>query len=81
MTNRDLVLMKLIQLSPDRFADLLSDQITELMNGALCDICMKRNNGSCPAEESMTDGCKFDLAAWLQETIGNDELVAAAVAV
>ena len=40
MTNRDLILMKLIQLSPDRFAELLNDQITELMEGALCDLCM-----------------------------------------
>ena len=48
MTNRDLILMKLIQLSPERFAELLFDQITELMEGALCDMCMKRNSGNLP---------------------------------
>ena len=77
MTNRDLILMKLIQLTPERFAELLNDQITELMEGALCEMCMKRNNGLCPAEGTMVDGCQFNLAAWLQEKIDNDDLVAA----
>ena len=79
MTNRDLILMKLIQLSPERFAELLNDQITELMDGALCDLCMKRNGGKCSAEEEMVNGCKFELSAWLQEKIDNDKLMAAAV--
>ena len=79
MTNRDLILMELIQLSPERFAELLNDQITEVMDGALCDLCMKRNGGKCAAEEEMVNGCKFDLSAWLQEKIDNDKLIAAAV--
>lgn len=81
MTNRDLILMKLIQLSPEKFAELLDDQITELMDGGLCEICMARHSGVCPDVSGEWDGCQFDLAAWLQEEISNEKLVAAAVAV
>lgn len=77
MTNRDLIMVKLIQLSPEKFAEMLNDQITVLMNGALCELCMMRNGGKCPAEEGELDGCKFDLASWLQEEIGNEKLIAA----
>ena len=79
MTNRDL--MKLIQLSPEKFAELLDDQITELMNGGLCEICMARHGGVCPNVSGEWDGCQFDLAAWLREEISNEKLVAAAVAI
>ncbi len=78
MKNRDLVMVKLIQLSTDQFADLLDDQITLLMNGALCDLCMKRNGGQCLADANIMDGCKFDLVAWLQEEIGDEKLLTAA---
>lgn len=81
MTNRDLILMKLIQLSPEKFAELLDDQITELMDGGLCEICMARHSGVCPDVSGEWDGCQFDLAAWLREEISNEKLVAAAVAV
>ncbi len=78
MTNRDLILMKLIQLSPEQFAEMLNDQITELMHGALCELCMKRNGGQCAAEQDTISGCNFDLAAWLKEDISREKLEAAA---
>lgn len=79
MTNRDLILMKLIQLSPEDFAELMNDQISELMGGKLCELCMASNHGECLSENAaVPDGCKFDLAAWLQEKISNDEMIAAA---
>ena len=50
MTNRQMIMLKLIQLSDEDFADLMDDQITDLMNGGLCDICMAKHGGECPDE-------------------------------
>ena len=78
MTNRDLIMTMFIKLSPERFADMLNDQITELMDGRLCELCMKRNGGECPADTNAEDGCSFDLVAWLKEEISHEKLIAAA---
>lgn len=67
MTNRQMIMLKLIQLSDEAFADLMDDQITELMSGGLCDICMAKHGGECPEETGDWDGCQFDLVEWLQK--------------
>ncbi len=67
MTHRQLIMLKLIQLSDEDFADLMDDQITDLMNGGLCKICMASHSGECPEETGEWDGCQFDLVEWLQK--------------
>ena len=67
MTNRQMIMVKLIQLSDEEFADMLNDQIGDLMDGKICQICMENNHGICDAERAMIEGCPFDLVAWLKK--------------
>ena len=55
MTNRDMIMIRLIQLSPERFAEMMNDHIQELMEDR------------CPVETSDTDGNTSDLVEWLQQ--------------
>ena len=71
MTNRQMVMVKLIQLSDEQFAELLNDEIGRLTNGALCKECMEENNGECEAERNASvQGCPFNLVEWLQKKAG-----------
>lgn len=78
MTNRDLIMIKLIQLSTKEFADNMDPMIHYLMDGKLCDLCHEQNDGRCPVEAGNLSGCLFDLEAWLNHSITNEELTAAA---
>ncbi len=50
MTNRDLIMIKLIQLSTKEFANNMDPMIHYLMDGKLCDLCHEQNDGRCPVE-------------------------------
>lgn len=67
MTNRQMIMLKLIQLSDEAFADLMDDQIADLMKGGLCNICMANHGGKCPDETGDWNECQFDLVEWLQK--------------
>lgn len=70
MTNRQMVMVKLIQLSDEQFAELLNDNIGKLTGEAFCKECMEGNNGECPVEKDTAKGCPFDLVEWLQKKAG-----------
>ena len=78
MRNRDLIMVKLIQLSDQDFADLMDDNISTLMGDELCRVCMAKHDGNCPNETGEWEGCLFDMVAWLRSIVGTDELTVAA---
>ena len=50
MTNRQMIMLKLIQLSDEEFAEFMDNEITVLMEGGLCQICMEKHGGACPMD-------------------------------
>lgn len=78
MTNRDLIMVKLIQLSDKDFANLMDENISTLMGDELCKVCMAKHGGNCPNESGEWEGCRFDMVAWLRSIIGTDELTVVA---
>ena len=60
MTNRQMIMLKLIQLSDEEFAAFMDNEITVLMDGGLCQVCMEKHDGQCPMDTSEWKDCKFD---------------------
>lgn len=50
MTNRQMIMLKLIQLSDEEFAAFMDNEITVLMDGGLCQVCMEKHDGQCPMD-------------------------------
>jgi len=69
MTNRQMIMLKLIQLSDEDFAEFMEDQITDLMDGSLCRICESRHNSECPMETGEWEDCMFDMVEWLRKKV------------
>ncbi len=67
MTNRQMVMIKLIQMSDDEFAEFMNDEITDLMEGDLCKYCMEKHCGECPMETGEWEDCMFDMVEWLKK--------------
>lgn len=51
MTNRQMIMLKLIQLSDEEFAAFMDNEITVLMDGGLCQVCMEKHDGQCPMDK------------------------------
>ena len=69
MTNRQMVMVKLIQLSDEQFAELLVDEIGLLANDTLCKECREQNGGECITGKNSPVECQFDLVKWLQQKV------------
>ena len=70
MTNRQMVMVKLIQLSDEQFAEMFNDEINSLAGGVICKECMEANHGECAAErDAAINGCPFDLVKWLRKKV------------
>lgn len=68
MTNRQMIMIKLIQLDDEQFAEMLDDKISQLIGDSVCKECMAQNNGECAADkEAVITGCPFDLVSWLRK--------------
>lgn len=67
MTNRQMVMVKLIQLSDEQFAELLNDEIGDLLNDLLFKECKTSNNCECETPNDSMAGCDFDLVEWLRK--------------
>ena len=67
MTNRQMIMLKLIQLSDEEFAEFMDNEITVLMDGGLCQACMEKHGGQCPMDTGEWKECKFDIVEWLQK--------------
>ena len=70
MTNRQMIMVKLIQMSDDDFAELMDNEITTLAGKDLCAYCMACHQGKCPSDSGEWDYCNFDLVEWLQKQAG-----------
>ena len=69
MTNRQMIMLKLIQLSDEDFAEFMEDQITGLMDGSLCEICEGKHGGECPMDTGEWEDCMFDMVEWLRKKV------------
>ncbi len=67
MTNRQMIMLKLIQLSDEEFAEFMDNEITVLMDGGLCQFCMEKHGNQCPMDTGEWKECKFDMVEWLQK--------------
>lgn len=67
MTNRQMIMLKLIEMSDNEFAEFMNDEITDLMEGDLCKFCMEKHNAECPIETGEWDDCMFDMVEWLNK--------------
>ena len=67
MTNRQLIMLKLIQLSDEEFAEFMDNEITVLMEGGLCQACMEKHGRLYPMDTGEWSECKFDMVEWLQK--------------
>ena len=69
MTNRQMIMLKLIQLSDEEFAEIMDEEITNLMDGSLCEFCERKHGGECPIDTGEWDDCMFDLVEWLRKKV------------
>ena len=67
MTNRQMIMLKLIQLTDEEFAEFMDNEITVLMDGGLCQVCMEKHGGQCPMDTGEWKECKFDMVEWLKK--------------
>lgn len=67
MTNRQMIMVKLIQLSDEEFAEFMDNEIAVLMEGGLCQLCMEKHSGKCPMDTGEWEDCKFDMVEWLKK--------------
>lgn len=67
MTNRQMIMLKLIQMSDNDFAELMDNEITTLVGKDLCQYCKACHKGECPTETGEWDQCHFNLVEWLQK--------------
>ena len=67
MTNRQMIMLKLIQLSDKEFAEFMDNEITVLMDGGRCQVCIEKHCGQCPMDTGEWKECKFDMVEWLQK--------------
>lgn len=69
MTNRQMIMLKLIQLSDEEFAEIMDEEITNLMEGSLCEICESKHGGECPMDTGEWEDCMFDMVEWLRKKV------------
>ena len=69
MTNRQMIMLKLIQLSDEEFAEFMDNEITVLMDGGLCQFCMEKHGNQCPMDTGEWKECKFDMVEWLKKQV------------
>lgn len=69
MTNRQMIMLKLIQLSDEEFAEIMDEEITNLMEGGLCKICERKHGDKCPMGTGEWDDCMFDMVEWLRKKV------------
>lgn len=68
MTNRQMIMVKLIQLSDEQFAQLLYDEkLSCLTNDLICRECGECNNHECLSENSINNCSQLNLVEWLQK--------------
>ena len=67
MTNRQMIMLKLIQLIDEEFAAFMDNEITVLMDGRLCQVCIEKHGGQCPMDTDEWKECRFDMVEWLKK--------------
>ena len=67
MTNRQMMMLKLIQLSDEEFAEFMSDEIMEDMDWKSCDSCINKHDGACPMKNGEQGNCIFEMVEWLRK--------------
>ena len=70
MTNRQMIMLKLIQLTDEEFAEFMSDEIMDIMDWKSCDICIRQHDGACPMNNGEQGNCMFDMVEWLRKKAG-----------
>ena len=68
MTNKDVLLAELSELSGEQFETLVlsrQSDFPERLDGLMCADCEEQNDGVCPNLDD-DDGCKMTLGKWLE---------------
>ena len=45
----------------------MDNEITVLMDGGLCTVCMDKHGGECPMDTGEWKDCMFDMVDWLRK--------------
>lgn len=71
MTNREVLMKKMEEMSDDELAFYLDGYIEEDISSAICSSCQLENHGICIMEANGLSGCPMSVSQWLGKQTNN----------